>query len=234
TRISPEFPPSFTGQSPSDVYNEFAHFAPDEPNTMYTSIAANTLGDDLWSYDLRTQEPDGLLAQPTRISYFGGNLNLNWGTGAIPGWPAPSYTVVTSMAWENGAWVAATCPDILCEKVNAWRINPEASNSDAEPQSEPQPVPNEALRSSARTSSTTRASRDATRADSCASSPAAGRRARKGGRLGRCAKLQCRERPNSAYARRGQRARVASCRTVESRARRLRRDQVPARGRRRY
>ena len=200
TRISPEFPPSFTGQSPSDVYNEFAHFAPEEPNTMYTSIAANTLGDDLWSYDLRTQEPDGLLAQPTRISYFGGNLNLNWGTGAIPGWPAPSYTVVTSMAWENGAWVAATCPDILCEKVNAWRINLGATNlPEAQSQSEPPAAPNaEAVPApSARAVTRRRSSRNATvsghGADSCASSPAPGGRARKRGRLRPCAKLQCRK-----------------------------------------
>jgi hypothetical protein len=49
-------------------------------------------------------------------------MNLNWGTEAIPGWPQPAYTVVTTMAWVDGEWVATTCPDMLCTKVNAWRI----------------------------------------------------------------------------------------------------------------
>ena len=123
TRISPAFAPVWPWQSAVDVFHEFAHFAPGDPNTLYTSIGADTVGgDDLFSYDLRTQQPGGLLGQPHRISYFGGDLNLNWGSAAVPGWPSPSYTVVTSMAWVGGGWVITTCPDILCEKVNAWRV----------------------------------------------------------------------------------------------------------------
>jgi hypothetical protein len=124
TRISPKFAPAWPWQSPVDVFHEFAAFAPGAPNILYTSIGADTLGgDDLFSYDLRTQQPGGLLGQPTRISYFGGDLNLNWGSAAIPGWPTPSYTVVTSMAWVGGGWVATTCPEMLCETFSAWRIN---------------------------------------------------------------------------------------------------------------
>jgi hypothetical protein len=124
TRISPQFAPVWSWQSAVDVYHEFANFVPGAPNTLYTSIAADTLGgDDLFSYDLRTQQANGLLGQPTRISYFGGDLNRNWGMRPIPGWPQPSYTVVTTMAWVNGAWVAATCPGMACETVNAWRID---------------------------------------------------------------------------------------------------------------
>ena len=123
TRISPAFAPVWPWQSAVDVYHEFAHFAPGDPNTLYTSIGADTVGgDDLFSYDLRSQEASGLLGQPTRISYFGGDLNANWGSAAVPGWPFPTYTVVTTMAWVNGGWTITTCPDILCEKVNAWRI----------------------------------------------------------------------------------------------------------------
>ena len=123
TRISPEFAPVWPWQESVNVFHEFAHFAPGNPNTMYTSIGADTVGgDDLFSYDLRSQEVSGLLGQPTRISYFGGDLNANMGTQAIAGWPAPSYTVVTTMAWVNGGWVATTCPDLLCSTVNAWRI----------------------------------------------------------------------------------------------------------------
>jgi len=124
TRISPKFAPVFRWQHPVDVFHEFAHFAPGHPRTLYTSIGANTLGDDLFSYDLRSQRANGLLGQPTRISYFGGDLDANLATRAVPGWPRPSYTVVTTMAWEHGAWVASTCPDLLCSKVNAWRITP--------------------------------------------------------------------------------------------------------------
>ena len=123
TRISPQFAAVWSWQSPVDVFHEFAHFVPGDPYTLYTSIGADTVGgDDLFSYDLRTQEASGLLGQPTRISYFGGDLNANMGSEAIPGWPAPSYTVVTTMAWVNGAWVLTTCPDLLCSTVNAWRI----------------------------------------------------------------------------------------------------------------
>ncbi len=123
TRISPEFAPVWPWQEAVDVFHEFAHFAPGDPYTLYTSIGADTVGgDDLFSYDLRSQEASGLLGQPTRISYFGGDLNANMGTQAIPGWPAPSYTVITTMAWVNGGWVLTTCPDLLCTTVNAWRI----------------------------------------------------------------------------------------------------------------
>jgi hypothetical protein len=124
-RISPKFAPAWPWESPTDVYHEFARFAPNDPYTLYTSIGADTVGgDDLFSYDMRTQGPSGLLGQPTRISYFGGDMNLNWGTEAISGWPQPTYTVVTTMAWVGGEWLATTCPDILCTKVNAWRITP--------------------------------------------------------------------------------------------------------------
>ena len=78
----PPFAPVWPWQSAVDVFHEFAHFAPGDPNTLYTSIGADTVGgDDLFSYDLRTQQPSGLLGQPHRISYFGGDLNANWGSG---------------------------------------------------------------------------------------------------------------------------------------------------------
>jgi hypothetical protein len=122
-RISPQFAPAWPWESPADVYHEFAQFAPNDPYTLYTSIAADTVGGmDLFSYDLRTQGPNGLLGQPARVSYFGGDMNLNWGTKAVSGWPQPAYTVVTTVAWVDGGWVATTCPDMLCTKVNAWRI----------------------------------------------------------------------------------------------------------------
>jgi hypothetical protein len=123
TRISPAVAPAWPWESPMNAFQEFAHFAPGAPDTLYSSIGADTVGgDDLFAYDLQSQEADGLLGQPTRISYFGGDLNANLGTKAMPGWPAPSYTVVTTMAWMNGAWIATTCPDLLCSYVNAWRI----------------------------------------------------------------------------------------------------------------
>ena len=66
TRISPEFAPAYSWQSATNVFHEFAHFAPGEPNTLYTSIGADTLGDDLFSYDMKTQGSNGLLGQPTQ------------------------------------------------------------------------------------------------------------------------------------------------------------------------
>jgi hypothetical protein len=123
TRISPKMAPVWPWQKSEDVFHEFAHFSPQDPYTMFTSVGANTVGgNDLFSYDLRTAGSDGVLGQPKRISYFGGDLNANWGTKAIPGWPAPSYRVVVSMAWIDGAWVAGVCPDIYCTKADAWRI----------------------------------------------------------------------------------------------------------------
>jgi len=124
TRISPPFAPVWRWQSAIDVFHEFAHFAPNQPHTLYTSVGADTVGgDDLFSYDMRSQHTSGLLGQPTRISYFGGDLNANLGTRAVPGWPKPSYKVVTTMAWVKGAWLVTTCPDLLCSTVEAWRIS---------------------------------------------------------------------------------------------------------------
>jgi hypothetical protein len=127
TRLSPPIDSIVAGRAPASDFNEFAHFAPNDPTTMYTSIVANTDGgDDLYAYNLNTQGSNGLLGQPTRISYFGGEPGT-YGliTKAVPGWPRPAYTVVTTMAWDksNASWDAATCPDLLCSKVNAWRIN---------------------------------------------------------------------------------------------------------------
>ncbi len=122
TRISPPFVQASPPRPPVDVFHEFAHFAPNAPNALYTSVGADTVGgDDLFSYDMQSQGASGLLGQPTRISYFGGDP-IAYGLHAVPGWPAPSYTVVTTMAWVDGAWVATTCPDLLCSEVNAWRI----------------------------------------------------------------------------------------------------------------
>jgi hypothetical protein len=130
TRISPKFAPVWHWQSAVNVFHEFAHFAPNNPNTLYTSIGADTVGgDDIYTYQLDTQQPEGLLGQPTRVSYFGGDLNANLGTEAVSGWPKPAYTVVTTMAWVNGAWVTTTCPDLLCSTVNAWRIQGERHSS---------------------------------------------------------------------------------------------------------
>jgi len=124
TRISPKFAPSFRWQAASDVFHEFAHFAPGQPRTLYTSIGADTLGDDLFSYSLRRERANGVLGQPRRITFFGGDLDVALGRRTIRGWPRPRYTVVTTMAWVDGAWAAATCPDLLCSEVNAWRIEP--------------------------------------------------------------------------------------------------------------
>jgi hypothetical protein len=123
TRISPPFVPPYSWQSSrQDVFHEFAHFAPGNPYTLYTSIAAQTDGgDDLYSYALRSHRSNGLLGQPRRISYFGGRLEENGSFQAVAGWPSPSYTVVTTMAWVDGGWVAATCHE-LCLNVEAWRI----------------------------------------------------------------------------------------------------------------
>lgn len=124
TRISPPFAPVWPWQSAIDVFHEFAHFAPKQPHTLYTSVGADTVGgDDLFTYDMRSQHANGLLGQPTRISYFGGDLNANLGTRAVPGWPKPSYKVVTTMAWVQGGWLVTTCPDLLCSTVDAWRIS---------------------------------------------------------------------------------------------------------------
>jgi hypothetical protein len=123
TRISPAFAPRWPWQSAVDVFHEFAHFAPHQPHTLYTSVGADTVGgDDLFAYDTRSQHPNGLLGQARRISYFGGDLNANLGAQAVPGWPKPTYKVVTTMAWVKGAWATTTCPDLMCSTVEAWRI----------------------------------------------------------------------------------------------------------------
>jgi hypothetical protein len=124
TRITPAFRSSLPGRAPQNVFHEFAHFAPRQPDTLYTSIGADTVGgDDLFAYDLRARRANGLLGAPRRITYFGGDPPVD-GTAPVAGWPRPSSTVVTTMAWAGGAWVVATCPDPLCSRVNAWRVRP--------------------------------------------------------------------------------------------------------------
>ena len=144
TRISPRYPSAWSWQPPFDAYHEFAAFAPDDPDTLYTSIGADTVGgDDLFAYDLRTQAPGGLLALPKRVSYFGGDVYFNGGAQPIPGWPKPSYTVVTTMAWVDNGWVATTCPDLLCEQVSAWRISLDTPADVTPPPTTPVATPSE-------------------------------------------------------------------------------------------
>jgi hypothetical protein len=126
TRISPKMNQP-RGQQPNDVYHEFASFWPGDPNTLYTSIGSDTLGGaDLWAYDLRTQQPDGLLGQARRVSWFGGDPNANLGLQAVPGFPRPRYAAVVAAAWESGAWVAGVCPEPNCTTMDAYRITDDA------------------------------------------------------------------------------------------------------------
>lgn len=131
TRISPDMAPYLPGQQPVPVFHEFAEFAPNDPNTLYTSVGSDTLGgNDLFAYQLSSQQPNGLLGQATRISYFGGDPDHGYVSSPVPGWPTPAYKVVTMMAWVNGAWVAGVCPDMYCTSTSAYRITlppPQAS-----------------------------------------------------------------------------------------------------------
>jgi hypothetical protein len=122
TRITPPFTDSITNKS-QDVFQEFVHFKPGDSNKMYVSVGAQTVGgNDVFAYDLSSANQAGMLAMPKRISYLGGARNKYDLPMQADGWPAPSYKVVTSIAWYNGAWMAAVCPDIYCTKTDAWRF----------------------------------------------------------------------------------------------------------------
>ena len=212
TRISPEFAPVWPWQSAANVFHEFAHFAPNDPNTLYTSIGADTVGgDDLFSYNMQTEEANGLLGQPTRISYFGGDLNLNGGSQAIPGWPAPSYTVITTMAWVNGGWTITTCPNMHCSQVNAWRIAPWAGSAPLAAAVSGDESPPPATLPSPPADPKKKASKRKKR--SCAAAAARSKRAKgaaaKAGRISRRSKPQprCRGRSAKSRVRRGHDAR---------------------------
>jgi hypothetical protein len=122
TRISPPIAPHWPWQHASNAYHEFANFAPNNPYVFYTSIGSGGLGADLWAYDLRTAGPSGLLAQPKRITYFGGNFNAPVGQQSVANFPAPAYRLVGGMAWENGGWNAGVCSQTLCGSINAYRV----------------------------------------------------------------------------------------------------------------
>jgi hypothetical protein len=123
TRISPPIAQT-DGRPPADCFHEFAYFAPEDPLTLYTAIGAGTDGgDDLYAYNLPSGGPVGLLGQPTRVSYFGGE----WKDGRfrqVEGYPPPAYTAISTMAWVDGAWLATVAPDLLSTTVAAWRIAP--------------------------------------------------------------------------------------------------------------
>jgi hypothetical protein len=124
TRLTPAFATSRAGHPKVSVFHEFAHFAPGDPYTLYTSVGANTVGgDDLFAYSLRDRHSGGLLGQPKRVTYFGGDPGVD-GFAAVAGWPRPAYTVVTTMAWVQGGWDLTTCPDLLCSRFDAWRVVP--------------------------------------------------------------------------------------------------------------
>lgn len=120
TRISPKINQSVG--PPADCFHEWAYFAPDDPYSLYTDIGQSTDGgDDLFRYDLREQNDDGLLSQPTRISYFGGEF-ARGKFNQVQGFPPPQYTVLSTMAWVEGAWYATVSHNILSTTVNTWRI----------------------------------------------------------------------------------------------------------------
>jgi hypothetical protein len=124
-RISPQIAPSWRWQKPSDAYHEFAHFRPGDPETLYTSIGTNTIGGaDLFAYDVRSAGADGRLAQPRRVTYFGGDLNANWGARAIAGFPAPRYAVVGSLAFVGDDIAVSVCSNAACTKQSAYVVAP--------------------------------------------------------------------------------------------------------------
>jgi hypothetical protein len=127
TRISPPIAPYWPWGQTENAYHEFVHFAPNHPSILYTSIGTAGLGADLWSYNLNTAARSGLLAQPRRITYFGGNFDAPAGRQAVSGFPNPAYTIVSSMAWVNGSWVIALCLDRRCQTMSAYRITLPAS-----------------------------------------------------------------------------------------------------------
>src|ERR1017187_1044554 len=118
TRISPSIMQA--GGRAADCFHEFAHFAPGE-QVLHAAIGAGTDGgDDLYAYDM-TGWTGGLLPQPTRVSFFGGE----WKAGRfqqVVGYPPPTYTVISTMAWVDGAWLATVSPDLLSSTVSPWRI----------------------------------------------------------------------------------------------------------------
>lgn len=124
TRISPQIAPFYSWETASDAYHEFAHFTPNDPNTLYTSIGTAGLGADLWKYDLRTANTSGVLAQPTRISYFGGDTHKPLGQWDVAGYPPASYSLVTNVVWINNSWMAAVCRTDDCASIDAYRIVP--------------------------------------------------------------------------------------------------------------
>lgn len=127
TRISPPIDAYWPWETTGDTYHEFAHFVPGQPDTLYTSIGVAALGADLWAYNMDSAGSNGELAQPTRVSYFGGDFDAIGGQQAVAGFPAPAFSLVTSMAWVNGSWVAAVCSDVHCQHVNAYRLTLPAS-----------------------------------------------------------------------------------------------------------
>jgi hypothetical protein len=128
TRISPPIAAYWPWEKTANAYHEFANFTPNDPDTLYTSIGTGGLGADLWSYDLDSASPSGLLAQPTRLTYFGGNFDAPMGQQAVAGFPTPAYSLVTSMAWVDGSWVASVCSNTQCRSPNAYRITLPASS----------------------------------------------------------------------------------------------------------
>jgi hypothetical protein len=100
----------------ANAYHEFAHFNGD--GWLYTSVLRDALGGmDLWRmrYDGSGRE---------RVSWFGGRPDASGAATQVPGWPAPRYVVVGSMAWVGGAWVAAVAGDANAQTIDAYRIVP--------------------------------------------------------------------------------------------------------------
>lgn len=126
-RITPPYVSAIPtcGQVEHDLFHEFVSFAPGNKDIMYTNIGAETVGgNDVFAYDLRTVNQNGVLAQkPKRVTFFGGDRDKNCVPYQKPGWPKPAYAAVTTRAWTPRGILQSVCPDPYCTKTNTWLIN---------------------------------------------------------------------------------------------------------------
>lgn len=116
------------GQTPSNVFHEFAMFKPGDPYSLYTDVGAETAGgNDVFVYDLRTMDSNGMLATPPkRLTFYSGGRN-NWCMPyRVPGWPPIVYRALTTRVWTPKGILQSVCPDIYCTKTDTWLVNEDA------------------------------------------------------------------------------------------------------------
>ena len=108
---------------PVQANTEFAHFHPEHPGWLYTSVAFHSKRGtmDLWRY--RYDAGGHPTGERQRVTYFGGTPRSFGRWAQRRGFPQPAFRVVGGIApATDGGWIAGVCDGLTCERIDAYHV----------------------------------------------------------------------------------------------------------------